>query len=84
MYSTLNRFPKEEDIPKSVWFVENIITKRWIKISFNSNCICKIDDWIDTSDPIAALSFYSKEKCYNWICEKDLKLCYQPSEHIFI
>ena len=68
---------------KTVWFAENKITHTWIKRTFNP---CEIEitkDWEDTLIPNEAMVFISREECLNWINKHDLRLMYEPTDHLF-
>lgn len=71
------------DVDKPVWFAENKITHTWIKRTFNP---CEIEitkDWEVTRKPNEAMVFISREECLNWINKHDLRLIFEPTDHLF-
>lgn len=68
---------------KPVWFAENKITNNWIKRTFNHSEIEITKDWEDTLIPNEAMVFISREECLDWINKHELRLMYEPTDHLF-
>ncbi len=68
---------------KPIWFAENKITHNWIKKTFNPSEIEITKDWQDTLIPNEAMFFISREECLDWINKNELRLMYEPTDHLF-